>query len=204
MKQVKETKKTRQLELYENGELVQKVCATCQRVKLAEDFPKYTQGYLRPDCQECYKKKQRKYIQEKADMRVVYRQRERARAFGVPDKYTLEDYLELKAFADGACMISGKRAEALQVDHVQALSKGWLGSTKGNMILVSEEVNQAKRDMSLFEFIKSERSRGLIDKEQLQRTLIYLAEANNMKLAQYLNFLEGMEELAERAKTFRG
>ncbi|AWC27134.1 hypothetical protein CG478_000915 [Bacillus cytotoxicus] len=204
MKIVKETKRTRQLEIYsETGELVQRVCRTCQLVKLPEDFPKYTQGYLRPDCHECHKKKQRKYISETADQRTVYKQRERARKVGAPDNYTLEDFLELKAFANGRCMISGKETD-LQIDHIQALSKGWLGSTKGNIILVSEEVNQAKRDLSIFEFLKSERSKGLVDKEQLMKTFRYLAEANNMTMAQYIEFLEGMEELAERAKTFRG
>ena len=200
MKIVKSTKRTKQLELYnKDGELVQKVCRTCQLVKLPEEFPKYTDGRLRPDCKECHRKRQRKYYNEIADKRTVYKQRERARKIGAPDNYTLEDYLELKEFANGVCMISGKKAE-LQIDHVQALSKRWLGSTKGNIILVSEEVNQAKRDMSLFEFIKSERSKGLVDKEQLMKTLEYLAKANNMELAQYIEFLEVMEEMAERAK----
>ncbi|KZR56958.1 hypothetical protein [Pseudobacillus badius] len=204
MKIIKRTKRTKQFELFnKTGELVQKVCRTCQLVKLPEEFPKYANGNLRPDCQDCHRNRQRKYYNEIADKRTVYKQRERARKIGAPDNYTLEDYLELKAFSNGICMVSGKEAE-LQIDHVQALSKGWLGSTKGNIILVSEEVNQAKRDMSLFEFIKSERSKGLIDKEQLIKTLKYLAEANNMKLAQYVEFLEGMEELAERAKAFRG
>lgn len=204
MKIVKQTKKTKQFELFnEAGELVQKVCRTCQHVKLPREFPKYTNGSLRSDCQDCHRKRQRKYYKEIADKRTVYKQRERARKIGAPDNYTLKDYLELKAFANGVCMVSGKEDE-LQIEHVQALSKGWLGSTKGNIILVSEEVNQAKRDMSLFEFIKNERSKGLIDKRQLIKTLKYLAEANKMKLAQYVEFLEDMEELAKKAKSFRG
>lgn len=198
----KETPKTKQIILLnEAGELVQKVCRTCGKVKLAEEFGRYTEGHTRADCQECHKKIQRKYIQEIRDKRTVYKQRERARALGLPDNYTEEDYNELKAFSAGRCMLSGEETE-LQIDHVQALSKRFLGSTKGNIILVSEKVNQAKRDMSLFEFLQSERSKGLIDKEQLEKTLNYLAKANEMTLAQYIEFLRTAEELAKKNKAF--
>ena len=167
------TNRLGRFELYQNGKLVQKVCRTCGKVKLASEFLRYTQGHYRPDCHECFNKWQRKYIQENRDLRTVYRQRNRAREVGAPDNYNLEDYLELKAFANGRCMISGKKTDNLQVEHVQTLSKRVLGSTKGNIILVCEEVNQAKRDMSLFEFLQSERSRGLVDREQLERTIRY-------------------------------
>ncbi|WP_338786260.1 hypothetical protein [Metabacillus sp. FJAT-53654] len=201
---VKQTKKTKQFELFnEAGEVAQKVCKSCQQPKLAEDFPKYANGMLRPDCQPCFKKLQSKYVQETKDKRTVYKQRERARKLNLPDSFTEEEYLELKSFAAGKCMISGKEVE-LEIDHFQALSKGWLGSTKGNMILVSEEVNQAKRTMSLFEFLQSPRSKGLVDKEQLQRTLEYLAQANGMSMNEYIQFLYDCEEFAERNKQFWG
>lgn len=196
------TNRLGRFELYQNGKLVQKVCRTCGKVKLASEFPRNSHGHHRPDCRECFNKRQREYLREHKDWKVVYRQRDRARQFGAPDNYTLEDYLELKAFANGRCMISGKKTDKLQVDHVMTLSKKVLGSTKGNIILVCEEVNQAKRDMSLFEFLQSERSRGLVDREQFERTIRYLADANGMTPQEYLDFLYRAEELAKDIKEF--
>lgn len=195
----KETKRTKQLELYKDGELVQKVCKRCQRVKLAEDFSRYAEGHTRPLCRDCYKIEQRKYIKSVKDKRTVYKQRNRARELGLPDQYTEEDFKALKEFAGGRCMISNKKVDDLQVDHFMALSKKGLGSTKGNTILVSEEVNQKKRTKSVFELLESEYS-SLVDKEQLKKTMSYLAEANSMTLAQYIQFLKDMEELAHNAK----
>ncbi|PGT81579.1 hypothetical protein [Bacillus sp. AFS040349] len=204
MFKVKETRKTKQLELVnESGEVVQKACKTCQQVKLIEDFPKYTQGGFRPSCKPCYKKIQDEYNKSIKDKRRAYKQVQRARAVGAPDAYSEEDWKALKKHAQGKCMISGKEAE-LQAEHVQALSKKWLGSSKGNIILVSEEVNQAKRDMSLFEFLQSPRSNGLVDFDRLKDTLEYLAEANGMSLSRYLQFLQDAEELAQKNKEFWG
>ncbi|MEH7504934.1 hypothetical protein V7152_23480 [Neobacillus drentensis] len=202
MLKIRKTKRTKQLELVnENGEVVQKFCRSCQKMKLAQDFPKNSDKNLRADCQECFKEKRSEYYKANKDKKVVYRQRERAVSMGLPSQFTEEDYLKLKAFSNGRCMLSGE-AVTLQIDHVQAVSKGWLGSTTGNMILVSEKVNQAKRDKSLFEFLKSEKAKELIDSEQLIRTLKYLAKANEMKLAQYIQFLQDAEELAQKSKEY--
>ncbi|MBO1511552.1 hypothetical protein [Metabacillus bambusae] len=202
MLQIQETKRTRQISLVNKvGEVVQKVCRTCQHVKLIEDFPKYTQGYTRADCESCHRDAQRAYIRANKDKRTTYKQNERARVLGLPDTFSEGDYKRLKEVAESRCMISGEVAN-LQCDHVQALSKGWLGSTAGNIILVSEKVNQAKRDMSLFEFIKSERSNGLINEEQLYKTLRFLAQVNEMSLTQYINFLKDSEEIAIQNKKY--
>ncbi|GAA1379964.1 hypothetical protein [Peribacillus frigoritolerans] len=199
---VRQTNKTKQIELInEAGEVAQKACKTCRRLKLAEEFPTYSDGRLRASCEPCYKDYKRNYDKANREKRIVYRQRERAVRLGLPSNFSDEEYLELKAFAAGRCMISGEKVE-LQVDHVQAMSKGWLGSTKGNLILVSERVNQAKGAMSIFEFIKSERSNGLIDKEQLERTIHYLAQANDMSFGGYVEFLRLAEDLAQRNKEY--
>lgn len=202
MLRVIETKRTKQFELLNNaGEVVQKVCRTCQQVKLAKDFSRLSRGHLRSDCKPCFKKYQAKYVKSVPDKRRAYRQAERARLVGAPDNFSEEDWKELNEYAQGKCMISGKEVE-LQAEHVQALSKRWLGSTKGNIILVSEEVNQAKRDMSLFEFLESERSKGLIDFDRLKETLEYLAKANGMSVPQYIEFLQTCEELAHKNKEY--
>jgi transposase-like protein len=199
---LRETKRTSQIELLEiTCEVKQKECRSCRKILLAEDFGKYIEGHLRADCRKCHKERQREYIETIQDKRAVYRQRERARRNGLPDRYTDEDYLKLKAFADGKCMVSGEET-TLQCDHMQAISKGVLGSTSGNIILVSEKVNQSKRAMSLFEWLKSERSNGLVDEVRLKRTLIYLAHANNMTLDQYIIFLKDCETLAIKSKEY--
>jgi hypothetical protein len=199
---VKETKRVKQLELVnEKGEVIQKVCRTCQQVKLVENFPSYVEGHLRPDCKECFKKDRARYTQSIPNKRKAYKQVQRARVVGAPDAYSEEDWRALKEHAQGKCMISGKKVK-LQAEHVQALSKKWLGSTKGNIILVSEEVNQAKRDMSLFEFLQSDKSKGLINFDRLKETLEYLAEQNGMSLLRYLQFLQDAEELAQKNKEF--
>ncbi|MCM2590486.1 hypothetical protein NDQ53_14380 [Rossellomorea marisflavi] len=192
----KETKRIRQLELYKNGDLAQKVCMKCQRVKLSQDFPRYSNGNTRAYCKLCYKIQQANYTQSIKDKRTVYKQRERARELGLPDHYTDEDYKALKKFSNGHCLLSGVKTENLQVDHFMALSKRGLGSTKGNIILVSEEVNQKKGTKSIFELMNS----NLVDKEQLKRTIKYLAEKNEMTVSQYIQFLQDMEEIAHIAK----
>lgn len=189
-------------EFYLDGKPVKKVCRTCKQIKPISEFHKLVTGNYRPDCKDCFREWQRRYIAENRDMRRVYKQRERARYFGTPDYFTLEDWLELKAFANGRCMISGRKSDNLQVDHVMSLSKRVLGSTKGNIILVCEEVNQAKHQMSLFEFLQSPRSKGLVDPEQLKRTIQYLAAANGMTPEEYLNFLWRAEQLAKDMKEF--
>lgn len=201
MKKIRETRGTKQFELLNvKGEVVQKVCRNCQRVKLIDEFPRYTAGHYRPDCKICHKKKRRIYYNKITDERAVYKQRERARKIGAPDNYLLNDYMKLKEFANGYCMICGVKADKLQIDHFQALSKGWLGSTKENIILVCEDVNQAKRDLSIFEFIKSDRSKGLIDRKQLTRTIYYLANICGLSITQYISMLQYMEELATKSK----
>lgn len=204
MLEIKKTKKTKQFELYREGKLLQKVCRTCQVFKAPEEFYRKTEGYLRPDCKECHKKIQNEYNRKIRDRRLVQRQNSRARKLWLDDNFTIEEYKELEKIANGYCMISNKKSDTLQVDHVQAISKQWLGSTKGNLILVSDKVNNAKRDLSIFEFLESERSEGLVDKKQLKKTMEYLAEMNNMSLTQYIKFLNEMEEYAMKSKEFFG
>jgi translation initiation factor 1 (eIF-1/SUI1) len=199
---IKETKVTKQIELLnEAGEVAHKACKTCNKLKLAEEFPVNSDGRLRASCQPCYKEYKRQYDKVNKDRRTVLRHKKRAEKLGLPDSFTEEELSELKAFAAGKCMISGEEVE-LQVDHVQAVSKGWLGNMKGNMILVSEKVNHTKGTMSIFEFVKSERSNGLIDREQLERTFQYLAQANEMSFTEYVDFLRLAEELANKNKEY--
>ncbi|MGE1103406.1 hypothetical protein [Peribacillus simplex] len=199
---IRERQRTKQLEfINEAGEVVQKACGTCKRLKLAEEFPVNSDGRLRAHCEPCFKEYKRKYDKAIRDKRTVNRHRKRAEKVGLPDNFTEEEYSELKAFAAGKCMISGEEIE-LHVDHFQAVSKGWLGSTKGNLILTSEKVNRAKGTMSIFEFLESERSRGLIDFDQLKRTFKYLAKANEMTVTRYIRFLKDSEEVAQRNKEY--
>lgn len=201
MKTLRETPKTKQLELLNSdGAVIQRTCRTCQHVLLVENFYKVGKSNFMPDCKDCFSKKDKAYKQENKDAQKVYKQNHRARQVGAPDKFTLKELTELQKFAGGVCMLTGKATKELEIDHVQAVSKGWLGNTKGNMILVCKEVNQAKSTKSLLKFIEDDKS--LIDKKQLKRTLIYLAEANGMDLKSYLNFLERCEELAEINKEY--
>ncbi|MEP9407345.1 hypothetical protein ABKP09_13570 [Peribacillus frigoritolerans] len=203
MFELRETHKTKQLVfINEAGEVAQKVCKTCERLKPAEEFPLNSDGCLRAHCEPCFKEYKRNYDKANKDRRTVLRHKKRAEKLGLPDNFTEEELSELKAFAAGRCMISGEEEVELQVDHVQAVSKGWLGNMKGNLILVSEKVNHTKGTMSIFEFIKSERSNGLIDREQLERTFKYLAQANDMSFAEYIDFLKLAEELARRNKEY--
>ncbi|MYL65438.1 hypothetical protein GLW07_18935 [Bacillus hwajinpoensis] len=204
MLEIKKTKKLKLMELHKDGELIQKLCRTCEVFKAPEEFYRKTEGYLRADCKECHRKIQNEYNRKIRDRRIVQNQNSRARKLWLDDTFTIEEYKELEKVANGSCMISGKKSNALQIDHVQAISKQWLGSTKGNLILVSDKVNNAKRDLSIFEFIESERSEGLVDKKQLKKTMEYLAEMNKMNLTQYINFLQEMEEYAKKSKDFFG
>ena len=200
---VREAKKTRQLELLNGGTIVQKVCRSCGLVKLIEDFHLYVEGHSRPDCKSCHRKKQSDYMNSIKDKRKVYRQRQRALVVGAPDNYSMDDYEALKSFSGGKCLISGKELgfDNLQFDHFMALSnKFGLGSTKGNLILVSEEVNQKKRDMDIFSFMESERSKGLIDIDQLKNTLRYLAESNGLKINEYIQLLQGIDEMEKASR----
>jgi len=202
MFEVRKYKKSSSLGLFSSGVIVQRVCRTCQLVKLIEDFPKKTEGGNRPDCYSCNRKKHAEYVKKIKDKKTVHRQRHRARLQGLPDNYTEENFLELKEFANGKCMISSIECDSLQIEHVQAVSKGVLGSTKGNIILVCHDVNTRKRDKSLFEFLESPLSEGLIDEDQLKETIKYLARMNSMSPTQYLEFLSGCEELAKRMKEY--
>ncbi|MFB5660788.1 hypothetical protein [Alteribacillus sp. HJP-4] len=197
---VKETKKTKQIELWKDGKAVQKACRDCGRVKLIEDFTRKMEGNYRVECKVCFNVKQREYLEQNRDKRAVERQNYRARILGMPDNFTEEDLQELKRFSNGRCLISGKKVENLEIDHFQALSKRFFGSTKGNIILISREVNQRKGTMSIFEFIESKRSEGLIDKKQLSRTFKYLASANGLSVPQYIQLLKDAEKLAHNAR----
>lgn len=202
MLEIRQTRRTKQIEIVNQaGKVVYKVCRSCQLVKLAENFPSYSKGYLRPDCKTCFKEVQREYTSKIKDKRTVYKQRERAKFFNTIDELTEQNIKQLKEFANGKCMISGKET-TLELDHVQALSKQFIGNTKGNVILVSPQVNQAKHTKSLFEFLESPHSNDLVDKETLIRTLKYLAEANGLTLSQYIGFLKLAEEVAEKNKEF--
>ncbi|MBP1970017.1 5-methylcytosine-specific restriction endonuclease McrA [Virgibacillus natechei] len=198
--EVKETR-VKQFELLKNGVVIQKECRTCRELKLIEGFPKYSVGTTRPDCKECWKEKQKQYMDSIKDRRKVYKNRERAVKLNAPDNYSLKDYEELKEVSGGYCMISKEKVDNLQVDHFIPLSnKFGLGSIKGNLILVSEEVNRSKGDMGLLEFMYSERSRGLIDFDQLKDTLNYLAQANGMELNDYIQLVQGIDEMNKASK----
>ncbi|MCQ6265600.1 hypothetical protein M1K46_07975 [Fictibacillus sp. WQ 8-8] len=200
---VQESRRTKQLELLSpTGEVAQKVCLDCCKVKLISNFPRYTEGNYRPRCYDCNREHHREYSQSIENKRVASKQNFRASEKGLPHNLTEQDIIELKVFADGRCMLTGMKVEKLEIDHVQPLSHDWLGSTPGNIILVSPQVNNKKHKKSLLEFLDSGLSEGFVDKEQLKKTIQYLAGKNDMSPAQYIGFLRNCEELARRNKEY--
>lgn len=183
---------------------VQRECSNCRKLKLAEDFQRYTEGHLRAQCRECNTARQREVDQKRKLDRKIKNFNDRAIEKGLEGTFTIEDYNELMAFSNGRCMVTGKSLtlETAHLDHVISLSKQLVGSTASNVWIVHKRVNEMKWTHSLSDYLNSEHGQKVFNIDTLQCSIRYLAEKANMSPQQYIDLLVNSEHIATVSKEF--
>lgn len=186
-----------------NAEL-QRECAECRELKVAEDFQRHTSGHLRAQCKSCFTEIQRAYNKRAQLNRKIKNFNDRAIEKGLEGNFTVEEYHELVSFSQGRCMISGEvlTPETTQLDHVIALSKQLIGSTASNVWIVHKRVNELKWIHSLTDYLKSEHGREVVDIETLIHSIGYLAEKAGLTTQEYIDLLVNSEHIAAVSKEF--
>lgn len=201
---------------YENdfGEIVAKVCSTCEEVKRLDEFTiaKKKLGGRDSRCRTCrltyYKEnkqnyalygqkyreenrekdaeRKRKWRKENLESAVLSTQKRRARKKSLLNNFTNEQMIETLNYF-GGCALTGRKE--IQWDHVIPLTTGHGGTIFGNMIPLNVELNQSKHTANIFEWFKSNKQRYLLSQARFDKLIQWLAITNNMTIEGYRNYI---------------
>lgn len=182
---------------------VQRECSKCHELKLAEGFQRYANGMLRSQCRGCYQKTQREYNQKGRITRLIAKQNDRAKEYGLIADFSREDYDRLVEFAGGRCMLSNlPLGDDQQIDHVISLSKLVAGSEPSNIWLVHKRVNEKKWIRSIFEYLETEEGKQMVDRKRLKESMSFLADLAGLTLGEYVQLVADSEEISRKAREF--
>lgn len=131
----------------------------------------------------------KEYFKANPHMKVRETQMRRARKYLLPNDLTVEQLTEINAFFHSTCALSGESTD-IQDDHVIPISIGHGGSTYGNMIPLSAELNRTKSAQHLYEWFDANKSRFNLDQSRFNALIEYLASANEMTPDEYRKYTD--------------
>ncbi|MCP1122938.1 hypothetical protein NKR74_06250 [Bacillus sp. 3103sda1] len=182
---------------------VQRECSSCRELKLASDFQRYTEGCLRSQCRECFKKTTREYNRKSQLNRNIKNLNDRALRVGLEGDFTIENYKRLVRWADGRCMLSDLPLEGdAQIDHLVPLNSLMVGSTASNLWLLHKRVNEKKWIHSIFEYLDTEEGKQIVDRKRLRESMSFLAELAGLSLEDYIQLVYDSEEISRKTSDF--
>ena len=143
-------------------------------------------------CTKCERGYFSKYDRsEKGRERFVRRAKLEAGVIPAPPGY--HEYI--RDFFDNRCAITGERGDVV-LDHFIPLSWGCVGNEQGNLIPITSELNKVKRNRNVFDVVE-----GLPAEHQhrfYSRVLPWIAEENDMSVAEYFDHVNLMEKNRHR------
>lgn len=142
-------------------------CKCCSEDKPLDEFPKNgvdKEGNVRHrvNCKVCYNIA-RKFTKQKAVTKFLNNTKHRT---GEEGTYTLQDWKDAMLFFKGACAYCGKvptRHKKLTKDHVLAVNNGGK-TTRYNIVPSCRSCNSSKNDTPVFEWMKDNPRKELVDK----------------------------------------
>lgn len=134
-------------------------------------------------------KYERKLYKNNPEIKLIRQQRRRARERALPDDLTAEQLTEINATFYNTCALSGEPMD-LHLDHVIPLSTGHGGTTYGNMIPLSAELNLSKHAQHIIEWFQLNRERFNLSQRKFDELITYLAEANEMTTDEYRAYVD--------------
>lgn len=131
----------------------------------------------------------KKYKLENPTKHKLYAHRRFARKRALPYDETHEQRAIVWAAFGSACALTGESGD-LHTDHTIPLAVGHGGTTYGNMIPLSDELNASKNDRHLFEWFDANRERFNLEQSRFDALIAYLAGANEMTTAEYRAYVD--------------
>lgn len=171
------------------------------------EFSRKNPGYFAEKSREFHRRnpgyfaeKSRRFIEKNPDyyykrrkenkgMYRLYRQRRRARVTALPYDITDEQLTEINSYFYNTCALSEGTTD-LHDDHVIPLSVGHGGTTYGNLILLSAELNLSKQAQHIFEWFSANRVRFGLSQRKFDELIAYLADANEMTTQEYRKYVD--------------
>lgn len=131
----------------------------------------------------------RKHRENNPDMHLLKDQRRRARKLALPYDLTADQQVDINATFGNACALTGDTLD-IHADHVIPLSIGHGGTTYGNMIPLSAELNLSKRASHIFEWFEANRNRFNLSQRKFDALIEYLAQVNEMTTREYRAYVD--------------
>lgn len=114
---------------------------------------------------------------------MLIAERRRARKNALPDDFTEEQMRTTLDYFEG-CALTGATTD-IHWDHVIPLATGCGGTTFGNMIPLSSDLNLSKNDANLFEWFNRNKDRFELSQVKFDRLVEWLANVNGMTVLGY-------------------
>jgi hypothetical protein len=184
-----------------NGDVLAKVCTTCNDVRPIENYAvsKLGLGGRVSDCKTCritwYTDNKESEVErisawqrDNPDKCVLSQQRRRARKKSLSNDFTSEQMAETFDFF-GGCALTGATTD-IHWDHVIPLATGFGGTTFGNMIPLRGDLNTSKNDANVFEWFERNKERFNLAQSSFDSLVEWLASVNGMTTAEYHSFVD--------------
>jgi hypothetical protein len=141
---------------------------------------------------EEYKKRERERKRSwkkknKQSVKVI-RLNRRAKLKLLPNNLSVEEINMINSKFKDCCSISG--VGDIHWDHILPISIGHGGTTFGNIIPLSAELNVSKNDSNIFEWFEANRQRFELSVNKFNRMVEFIATANALTAQEYREFYD--------------
>lgn len=125
------------------------------------------------------------------------RLRRRAAIENLPNTLTADDIDEIMKEFNYSCALTGEK-ENIHLDHFITLSTGCVGTVYENMVPLRNDLNSSKQDKNPFVWFYENEKRYNLSARKFQSLVKYLAQLNNMTVAEYEAHVFNCYELRRR------
>lgn len=127
----------------------------------------------------------RKWRLANKDKIAHWTHKRRTNKLNLPNTLTEVDIVEVKAYFDHKCALSGD-TDNIVIDHFIPLNTGKVGTIPGNIIPLCNSLNSSKKDANPFEWIKTQPK---LDYVNFERVVEYLSQKMGMGIEEYRGFV---------------
>lgn len=187
---------------WDDGSIVAKKCAECNKIKWADDFYRNSEKGLSSLCKDCTYEYQdsnrdimRKNVKawyerntEKAKAKVRTAQTKR-RTLEEDLPYEWDEATERKVLSrfNGGCALTG--SVDVSWDHAIPVAIGHGGTTEANYYPLRSDLNSSKRDRNIFEWFKRYGKKKGVSQTKFDALIEYLAKLNGMTTKEYRDYV---------------
>jgi hypothetical protein len=154
--------------------------------KLAEGVKYYWENVdkLRSDSNKRRAENKEYYNQKQRERKEIYRL--------LPDDYPNRNFDEIFTEFNNRCSLSDEM-EDVTIDHFIPVSWGHGGTYQGNLTIIKLELNQSKRNLNPFKWVKRNDISEKVDLELFSRLVEKLAAYNNLSVYEFEEFVNWCE-----------